>query len=166
MMGMFALNKIFTEEFHWSIFNLSLQYPYIVKETGYENKENHQLVDTVLMYHRILITLKEMHGDQLGDLIFWYEFSHHSLCWRVRQLVPVLFPFLGFLICFLFQSVQLLEQPWTLVIWKLCHITIATSHAAAIGLLHRGMKITAFIIFCYKYQQSYRPSVALLVAQS
>ena len=36
--------------------NISLQYQYIVKYTGDENKENNHLGDTVLMYNQILIT--------------------------------------------------------------------------------------------------------------
>ena len=36
--------------------NFSLQYQYIVKQTGDENKENHQLGYIVLMYNQILTT--------------------------------------------------------------------------------------------------------------
>ena len=39
-----------------SMTNFSLQYQHIVKQSGDENKENHQQGDTVLMYHQILKT--------------------------------------------------------------------------------------------------------------
>ena len=45
-----------------------LQYQYIAKQTGDENRDNHQLGEHVLMYHQILImTLKAMYDDQSGE---------------------------------------------------------------------------------------------------
>lgn len=61
--------------------------------------------------------------------------THHSLSGWMGKSVPMVFPFLGFLISFLFQPVHLLKQPWTLIIWKLRHITIDTRHTSTIGFL-------------------------------
>ena len=53
-----------------SKFNFSLQYQYIVKQTGDENKENHQLGDVVLIYHQILRTdIKRNVWKSVGELI-------------------------------------------------------------------------------------------------
>ena len=51
------LDKMFPKTLSWyerSISHFSLQYQYIVKQTGDENIENHQLGDIILNRHPIL----------------------------------------------------------------------------------------------------------------
>lgn len=49
----------------------SLHYQYIVKQAGNENKEDHHLGDTVVMYNKFLkLALKEIYSNQSGKSMF------------------------------------------------------------------------------------------------